>query len=421
MKSFKFILAFIVTSTFSFNVSYSQTNFQLGYIVINNSDTLNGLIDYRNWVITPKQIKFKTHPDSAVKIYRPNDIQFFTVEGEIYASGIVTIEDGPFNKSDEENIGQFNNRIDTVFLHVLIKGEKSLYYLKDENQKTHFFIGIAGRYERLLFRTYNGKVNGRTLVKTDEKYKGQLNLYFQDCPAIQKNISSTNYNSYALIKLFKAYNECKQSIIIYQYKVDKIKTEIGLVGGLSLTQIKFAGDEGFNFLKNADYPLSKNVTFGAFCNILFPRQQGKWSLYNELIYFSYQSTGTNLDSSDKNIYTFSTNSVGSSSIKLNNLLRYKYPVKNMFLFVNGGISNGIAISETNYRRIESHVYSESNISEREALINSRRWERGYILGLGGIFKNYSGEFRIGQTNGMSGYILLKSPVQSYYLLFGYSF
>ncbi|MFZ4726623.1 MAG: hypothetical protein ACOYMD_14400, partial [Paludibacter sp.] len=40
-------------------VVYSQENYVKGFIIKQNGDTLNGLVDYRNWSVNPKQIQFK--------------------------------------------------------------------------------------------------------------------------------------------------------------------------------------------------------------------------------------------------------------------------------------------------------------------------------------------------------------------------
>lgn len=422
MRFLKLISAFIVLAFLNSVSGYSQENFKPGFIVDNNKDTIKGLIDYRNWAITPKKFKFKIQSNSETKVYSSTDILSFGVAGEIYTSGIVIVEDGPLNSMDHDNLWQFHERIDTTYLQVLVDGPKSLYYLEDENQKIHFFIGQSGKFDRLMFKVYNTKYNNISIEKRDEKYKGQLNIYLQDCSSIQKKISSSEYKKNELIKLFKDYYECKNSEITYHYKVEKNKSEFGLLAGLSFTQLKFIADKEFSYLKKADFPISTNLAFGVFWNILFSRQKDRISFNNEVLYCSYKAVSNNVRSSDNNdIYDITTGSIGCTSIKLNNLLRFKYPVKNTFVFVNGGISNAVTISETNNRRVESHVYSQTNISEREALIDAKKWIPGYLLGFGGVFKKYSCEVRMEKTGGMSNYLALKSPVVSYYFLFGYRF
>jgi hypothetical protein len=59
--------------------------------------------------------------------------------------------------------------------------------------------------------------------------------------------------------------------------------------------------------------------------------------------------------------------------------------------------------------------------DTEAFINSKKWERGYIVGLGTGLKKISFEFRYEKSDGMSTYPLLSSPVKRYFFILGYRF
>lgn len=373
----KFIyLSIIIICIFKSTNSYSQTNFETGYVIDLNNDTIKGSMDYFNWNYTPKRITFKTLSDSKVTIYNPNNIQGFSVSGERYVSGIVTIDESPYRDNDLAQTEKPQYRTDTVFLQILIEGGKSLFSLKDENLKMHFFIGQDKTYEMLVFNKYLETVNGVTYSKTNEKFKGQLILYFQDCPSIQKNVSYVLYNKTDLINLFKEYYKETKNEIVYKYESEKLKfkSEFGFLGGLSLTKVKFFGNDDFyNPPIHTDYPQSINFTFGGFLNIILPRvknkmsMKSKWSINNELVYTSYKVSRQWLDYYNSNIYTNTYSSLGSSYIKLNNMLKFKYPVKKMFLYVNGGISNGIAFSETNHLKLVSQIYSNNTVSESQAV------------------------------------------------------
>ncbi len=428
MKSTNYLVAIIFICVLHFNNSYSQSNFIAGYVIDIHKDTIRGFIDYRNWDKTPKDIVFNTVSDSKVTIYNTHNIRGFSVAGENYVSGIVTIDESPFRDNELTESGKPQYRADTVFLQILFDGPKSLYYLKDKNLKVHFFIDQNGIYVTLGNMKYLKNIDGASYVQTNEKFKGQLSIYLQDCSSIQKKIIGISYSKNDLIELFNEYYKCthdgiiNQHGIIYQYQSEKIKSEIGILAGLSLTQLKLVGNDPYYLsLINTDYPLSNNFTFGVFYNIILPRKKGKWSINNELMYTSYKTNGLSLDSNNVDIYTKTYTSIGASYIKLNTLLKFRYPIKGMFLFMDGGISNGIAISETNYFKSEYHVYSAHYVSETEALQHPRRWEKGFILGLGSSYKNYSFEFGFERADGMSTYQLLSSPVKRYSFILGYKF
>jgi len=421
MKRCNCFLVIIITSILNINNAYSQTKFETGYVIDIQKDTIKGSIEYQNWDKTPKAIAFRSNNDSKSTICTPENIQSFSVAGERYVRAIVTIDESPSRDNELSDSETPQYKTDTVFLHVLIDGTKSLYYLKDKNLKEHFFIGQNGTYTTLVLIKYLNKVDGVTFIQKKELFKGQLNIYLQECSSIQKKINSVSYSKNDLIKLFNEYYKCTQEKTAYQPELDKIKSEFGILGGLSLTNLKFTGsNDNITALINTDYPYSKNFTFGGFFNIILPRKQGRLSFNNELIFTSYKVSGMNLDSYNVYIYTNTYSSIGYSYIKLNNLFKIKFPVKKIFLYIDGGISNGIAVSESSYIRVESQTYSIKNISE-SSLIDPRKWERGVLLGLGSNIKSFSFEFRFERADGMSRYVDSSSPVKRYFFILGYKF
>ena len=63
----KFIyLSIIIICIFKSTNSYSQTNFETGYVIELNNYTIKGSIDYFNWNYIPKRITFKALSDSKV-------------------------------------------------------------------------------------------------------------------------------------------------------------------------------------------------------------------------------------------------------------------------------------------------------------------------------------------------------------------
>ena len=150
-----------------------------------------------------------------------------------------------------------------------------------------------------------------------------------------------------------------------------------------------------------------------------PRNNGKWSIANELNFTSYRVNGYYNDYKSINEYKVSNTSIGFSYIKMINVLRYKYPIDKIFVFLNAGISNALAINKTNYLHQESKFFSQVRIIEDKAIKDVRKYEQGYTFGLGTKFKKYSFEFRLEKSNGMSSYVNLGSSTTKYYFLFGY--
>jgi hypothetical protein len=428
MKKITFLIMTSLICILNVKNLYSQTNFQSGYIIDLKKDTIKGLINYYNWQATPKSITFKTLVDNKEITYKSANIYGFSIDGERYISGIVTIDVSSFKYNELNESDKPEYKTDTVFLQILVDGRKSLFSLKDENLRMHFFINTNGIYETLFFRQYLQNVNGIQSVKTNEKFKGQLIVYFQDCPLIKKKVYNVLYNSKDLIDLYNEYYKLTNSQIIYKYKLEKykFKSEFGLFGGISLTNIKFSG---VDLMYSSELPIlqekftsSTNYVLGAFFNIVIPRAKSKisyksiWSIHNELIYTSYKFNGHWLDYTNENIYTDWNSTIGTSFIKLNNLLEFKYPIKKIYFVLDGGISNGYPYSEKNHIKGIEHIYSDTYKLGGPGIDYFNKWESGSILGLGINYKNLLFEFRIEKTNGIKCYEITSKVTRTFLLL-----
>ncbi|MDY0077909.1 MAG: porin family protein [Bacteroidales bacterium] len=414
-------IGLLVIGILIFQCVLSQENFKEGYVIKSNSDTIFGLVDHRDWRSNPGAIRFKTKLENEVISYRPADINEFRVEDEIYKSGVIVTEVSPRNLGDLEEGGQLNTKIETAFVQILFKGEKSLYYFISPTGSENFYIKQDTGFELLVYKKYKMHIprDDKTLILENKKYVGQLILYLGDCPTINSKLENASYNKSSLIKAFQHYYDCTSTAVSFQRKTQKLKFDIGVLAGVSLTSLEFSSGGEFPYLVNADYNSSINISAGLFFDIILPVTKGRWSINNELLFSSYKVEGSYTDFKHADYYSITDTEIGSSYLKLNTLLRYKHPVGKVFLFYNIGMSNGLAISETNYKRRESKFHSTEELVEGLAVEDTRKYERGLIVGAGAKYARFSCEMRVEMGNGMSNYVLLSASAKRYYLLFSY--
>lgn len=411
----------ILLGILCFQTTFAQENYISGEIIIQKGDTLSGFIDYRNWKKNPDKIRFKEEPDQKSIVYTPTDITAFHVEDEIYISGIVNSEISPHKTDKLHEDPTIHTEIDTTFLQTLFKGDKHLYHYKAPGGKDNFYIEQDSNLELLIYKRYVKAQRNKYGIAKNKKYLRQLAGYLNDCPSIHSQLENTEYKRKSLEKLYEYYYECSQSDIVFQKKREKISTEIGALAGMSLSSLAF--NSSFKtVLKDVDWKKSANFSAGMFFDVILPRNQGKWSINNELMFTSYNVSGQfeeNFDNEDD--YSIGTIEMGFSYLKLNNMVRYTYPVKTTYLYLNGGISQGIAISKTNYKETEKKFYGPVTKEEGKALNDTREYEQGYLIGLGTKGQEFSFEIRFERGNGMSEYSTLSSPTTRYYFLIGYKF
>ena len=422
MKKFRLIAFLIVLGILLVNTSYGQKNFNTGYLITLKGDTLNGYIAIRDKEQNPKAVKFKIEVEGQEISYTPKQIKKIRVQNEAYESAVVTVDDAPIKDSELTYSKEVHPRVDITFLRTLVEGEKSLFYYKDEKKREYFFIRQSSGIERLEYKKYLVNADGRKKIKIEKPFIGQLATYFQSCPSVQSRLSEIQYNTKDLINIFQDYYKCTDSKVEFQQKREKITTEYGVVAGVSSTKLNFYSSE-YDYLTEVDFARSTKPTAGLFINFVFPKNQGKWSIYNEFLFSSYKFNGEHhkVSSSSSEITTDTKTAFEYSYIKLNSMLRFKFPVQNMFYYWNAGMANGFAIKEINTMEKVSRVYSKESVVNSQAFEYSTKLEQGFLQGLGSQFKKYSIEARYEVGNGMSGIVGLGSVTSRFHVLLGYRF
>ena len=400
----------------------AQENYVSGYMINKNKDTIKGYIDYKNWKFPPKKIYFKKTLAENSRLFNPNNIQEFGVAEDIYVSAVVESENSLSKTNRLTKEREPNITLDTTFLQALVQGEKSLYFYKNEIGKENYYLKNDDKFELLVQKKYTTNQGDKRVIAENKKYRSQLRLYLYDCPSIQQKIRKTTYTYSSLMKLFDAFYECSNIAPNYAVYKEKVLTKFGLVAGITSTSLNFTGDEGFAYLTEPKFNSSINPTFGVSIEFILPRNLKKWSLYNELLFtsFNYEATYNDFESENRN--ATHTTELGYSYLKINTLFRYALSTGAVATYFNTGFSNGLVFSEiANYTKEDSVFYAFETSNEGKALTEIKSYEIGFIVGLGANYKNFSLEFRFDRGNGLSRFLYLNSSTKKYSLLLGYQF
>jgi hypothetical protein len=407
---------------------YSQQNYLPGTIVKLKGDTLRGFINYQNSEKNPLNIYFRMDMNHEPDIFSPQEVQSFRVADEIYISATVSLNEGFYRTQDLGNSPEVSLVTGTVFLQTLVRGNKSLYYLKDSEGREQFYVELDSRYELLIYHKYlknltnSGDIAGANSITEDKRYIGQLAYYLKDCPDLQSSLRNLKFSKQSMVKLFRQYYECMNANAEYENKSDETKVEFGVFGGLSLTSLKFDASEGsFDEIVKSDFPVSPSVAFGVFLNKKLSRNLGRFSLHNELFFSGYKTEAFYKEVVSENRYVNNNISFGGFFIKMNNMLQYSFPVKGVSLMARLGISNGWNLHEVNQNVVESVFYTTTTTKTYPAIEGSRKYAFGILGGIGGSYKRFSLDIRYEQNSGMSDMPALKSSVRVFYLLVGYRF
>jgi hypothetical protein len=397
----------------------AQKNFQPAQVVNNAGDTVNGEVNYQNWKRNPSRILFRQKESGSALNYRPSDIKWFTVANEKYTSAIVMVDQREDHIAALVEDSTISLKTDTVFLLSMVEGTKSLYLYEDAVM--HFYIKENNDFTLLRYKKFLVVRNNSTFATTRTDFISQLGNYLGGCIATTDAIAKAKYEQQALRKAYASYYSCAQVKPVYVFKVVREKNPWGLFAGVSNTKLRFSSGDNYA-ITQPSFKSSLNFTAGAFYDFIIPRTLGKVSINNELGYTSYKATAYHENIRSSDYYAKSSYEIAFSYVKLYNMLRYRYLLSNNnSVFANLGISNGFGFNVTNEQLTVSRFYTTERTEKEAAIHEPRKYEQGFVAGLGVKVKQYLAELRLERSNGMSALENLSSPVVRTSVLVSYSF
>jgi len=164
----------------SLNVA-AQANYQSGYIVNKNNDTIKGFISYKNLDFTIQTIQFKrTKEDKTATPYTPADIRGFVIapyDTYISYSGQVSTNKNRFPDIDLNKDTTLTPAM--LFLQQVISGPNATLYTNTDKLKIRFFLKeknalpvelIYYEYGNPTERTYKNSIFTGQLIEIYSKY-----------------------------------------------------------------------------------------------------------------------------------------------------------------------------------------------------------------------------------------------------------
>jgi hypothetical protein len=169
-------------------------DFERGYIVLNNNDTLYGVVKDRNDGTLFEKIRFKDNRGK-VKRYTADDLLAYKVGINTYES-LWYAEENEFLKFNYYSRPGYGRK---VFLKILAKGHLSCYakeFMYDDNNFIDQFELFLRDGEKTMARATQGIFGLK---------KKRLSNYFWDCPILVKKINHDSINT--PLNVVSYYNE----------------------------------------------------------------------------------------------------------------------------------------------------------------------------------------------------------------------
>ncbi len=228
----KIFIAFFFV--FCFQIIHAQVNFEPGFVINNEGDTIKGLVDSRGYIKNSKVCNFKDLSEENSFEYKPGEIEAFGfTNGKYYVSREIVL--------DEDT--------SMVFLEYLIDGIMDIYYLRNLENDYYF----AQKDDRLVLLDNTTKIIGETgkqYYKKSNKYIGILKYYTSDYPELSKKVNKTKLTHSSLINIASDYHGyvCEgEDCIIYEKELPKFKFIVSPIVGFDFNKVQINNKEVYEY------------------------------------------------------------------------------------------------------------------------------------------------------------------------------
>jgi hypothetical protein len=271
--------------------AHAQITFERGYFVRESGDSVICLIKNAEKKSTPSQFEYKVNERAESQIVTVNDVRSFGfVAGDRFVRFQVNIDKSKNTQSQLTHVRtpEFSN--ETVFLKVLMEGKASLYTYQQDNTQLFFFSVDNAPVEQLVYKRF---LVSSTQIGTNEQYKAQLKASLTCAGMPESSAQSVHYTQSSLTAFFLKYNRCHGAPIETGEKKKKPLIELfSLSINPGVHYANFALRNSQYAVLNTDFESGFGYRFGLNLQLTFPYNKGKWAVFLEPTYLSFESEGT---------------------------------------------------------------------------------------------------------------------------------
>lgn len=328
----------------------AQVHLRAGYVVLPASDTVRGWLDDRGAMLNTQQCRFRRERERATTIYLPHELRAYGfTDGKIYETKAVSVNDKVTRSQ---------------FLECLVRGEASLYTLRDSADAEHYYlVPAAAAPVELVNRKTIVNVNGTNIEQGDRQYQKALSRAFQKCLAMQASLNHLRLSKNELVDVIHRYNECLgSSMTVGRAARLPNKLTLGVVGGAESSTIRIKGNQNSEELI-AELPGKLSPAFGLAVRYEMPASSKSMSVRLELLYEAQRYEG---EATSKGISGFGYQQqyrVATSYLRVPLLARYTYPRGVVRPFVEAGLGLSFALSISQQQRQRNTYFGAGNYSE----------------------------------------------------------
>jgi hypothetical protein len=385
--------------------AHAQALFEEGYIINNDFQRVDGLIQNKDWRFNPDQINFKKNISAPLEVISLQDMLEFSVPKKFrYKKVSIDIDMSPDKFENLSVKREVENERKTVFLSYVIEGSISLLEYKN-NVVTKFFIENGdGEIVPLIYKQYRAKEGG---ISENLTYKSQLFEMLSSRGINSNKIAKLDYTRKSLLELFQDETIHDGDVILYDNSGNREGFNFRVNAGAFMHSLRIFNEGSNRDLISYENTIAPRLALEM--EYVFPFANNKYSAFLEpsFIWFTQELPPFGGAANSPN------GQMSFRSLKLGLGLRAKFPInQNVKIFCNVVQAPDLFLGGqlTYPGRLPFDVNPEI-----------RYMFTGYAFGAGVNFKEFSIELRYAFRRGLA---IFSSFIDQYYsgtnLIIGYN-
>jgi hypothetical protein len=348
--------------------SFSQIDFENGYLIYWNGERIDCLIKNSDWKNNPETLEYKLSNDEISQKANISSVKEFGVGVSLkYVAADVKIDrtlDNISGLTHEKNPVWKEERL---FLKVLVEGKISLLFYEDSNLR-RFFYDNGDTAVQLIYKKYLDEGENS---RTNFSFRQQISSYMKCGNVTDQELMRLDYVRKDLMTYFKKYNACAGSEVVEYSKAARSGFfHLKITPGVNYSSFAASYQEVYFNDQYVDFGAQMQMRIGCELEWVLPYNRNKWSIVLDPNFQSYEKTGVVAKSDRAKYKTF--------EIPLG--VRYYFLLgENSRIFINGFVAPTFC----------------GKASSLE--IGSGRYEfsppPAFAMGVGFAIKKFSGEIR----------------------------
>ena len=281
---------FLLLLLWGVEISFSQYEYETGYIVTNNGEKKKCLINNKEWKNNPEIINYKADLNSPEKKAGIDDIREFGIGDAIkYKRFEIEVDKSSddINNLDKNRAPKFVK--ETAFLKSLVEGKASLYAYNNKNVHRFFYSVDDKPVTQLIYKLYLFEYTGKgSWLRKNEQFKQQL-INDLKCPEITENkIVSLRYKENDLKNIFTKYNRCTNSEFVVYGKKKKGKF-LNIYANISLNSSSLSLSHPLFQSRGNTLDTELSPGLGFEIEFILPYNKNKWGIFLKPVYNVYNT------------------------------------------------------------------------------------------------------------------------------------